>query len=86
MDQRTKRICIQTLKNLIKLFSFIAACLIYMITCLWISRELSGDLFFGIAAFCIPAIIASVWDMSRNQVESQIYDEERTINALKREY
>jgi hypothetical protein len=31
-------------------------------------------------------LLFSVWDMSRSQVESQIYNEEQTIEALKREY
>jgi chromate transport protein ChrA len=86
VNHQTKRIFLQTLKNLTKLFAFVSACFAYMIGCLWLSMEFSGDVYFGMAAFFIPMIIASVWDMSRSQVESQIYDEERTINALKREY
>ena len=86
MDYLTKRILIQTLKNLSKLFAFVGICFIYMIGCLWLSKEFSDDIYFGMAAFFIPLIVASVWDMSRSQVQSQIYDEERTIDALKREY
>jgi len=86
LEQKTKRIVVQTLKNLGKLFGFVGVIMLYMFTCLWISHEYFGDILFGIAAFFVPVMFYAVWDQSKNQVESQIYNEERTIDALKREY
>ena len=86
MEIKTKRIILQAAKNLSKLLLFMLLFLSYSIMCFWLSKELSDDLYFGFAGIFFPAIIAAVWDMSKSQVESQIYDEERTIKAMEREY
>ena len=86
LEQKTKRIINKTLINLSKLFAFVGAIGILMWSSLWLSYELSGDFFFGIAGMFIPLIIFSVWDMSKNQVEAEIYKEEGTISALSRKY
>ena len=75
MDIKTKRILMQSLKNLGRLIAFASVVIAYSLTCLWASHTFTGDM-----------LLFSVWDMSRSQVESQIYNEEQTIEALKREY
>ena len=86
MDIKTKRIVIQSLKNLSRLIVFSSAVITYSLICLWASHTYTGDIYFGLVALFFPMLLFAVWDMSRSQVESQIYDEERTIEALKREY
>ena len=86
MDIKTKRIVIQSLKNLSKLVAFSMAVVAYSLLCLGISHAYTGEIWLGLAALFLPMLLFAVWDMSRSQVESQIYDEERTIEALKREY
>ena len=84
MDIKTKRIVIQSLKNLSKLVSFSIAVIAYTLLCFWISHILSGDIYFGLAALVFPMLLFSVWDISRSQVESQIYNEEQLLDMLSR--
>lgn len=86
MDQKTKRIINQTLKNLGKLFLFAGSLLLYGFFCLWVSKEFTGDLGFGLAAMFVPLIVTAVWDQSKQQVESQIYNEERLIDTLSKNH
>ena len=86
MDQRIKRILKKTIVNLFKLSAFVSGIFIFMLACIWLSLQATGDILFGIAAFFVPIIISSVWDLSKNQIEAELYKEERTIDALKREY
>jgi hypothetical protein len=86
MDQRTKRIVNKTLINLCKLFAFVGGIFVYMITCLWLSQQTTGDIILGIAGFFIPMIIYVVWDQSKIQVEHELWKEERTIQTLSRKY
>ena len=86
MDIKTKRILMQSLKNLGRLIAFASVVIAYSLTCLWASHTFTGDIYFGLVALFLPMLLFAVWDMSRSQVESQIYNEEQTIEALKREY
>jgi hypothetical protein len=75
-----------TFINLGKLFAFAGGIFVYMLACLWASQWASGDIYFGLAAFLVPVIIYAVWDQSKAEVEHELWKEERTIDALKREY
>lgn len=86
MDQRTNRIIKKTLVNLCKLFAFVGGIFTFMLACLWLSMQASGDIYFGLAAFFVPLIVFAVWDQSKSQVESELYKEEGTIATLSRKY
>lgn len=86
MDNKTKRIVKQTLKNLAKLVVFSIAIISYILICMSLSYYYSGDIYFGLAAFFLPMIIFAIWDMSKSQVETQIYQEDLTMQALSRKY
>ena len=86
MDQRINRILKKTIVNLFKLFAFVGGIFTFMLICIWLSLQATGDVLFGIAAFFVPIIIFSVWDLSKNQIEAEIYKEEGTISALSRKY
>ena len=86
MDQKTKRIINKTLQNLFKLSAFVGLVFAYMIACLWSSVQVSGDIYFGLAAFFVPVIIYTVWDQSKHQVECELWKEEDTVSALSRKY
>ena len=86
MDQKTKRIIIQFAKNFAKLVSFSVAVIGFFVACLYLSYELTGDYIYGLAMSFLPMLGYSVWDMSKQQVESQIYNEESLIETIKREF
>ena len=86
MDQRTNRIIKKTLLNLCKLFAFVGAIFIFMLVCIWLSLQTTGEILFGITAFFIPLIVYAVWDQSKQQVEHELWKEEDTISALSRKY
>jgi len=86
MDQKTRRIINKTLYNLFKLFAFVGGTFIFMLTSIWLSVQTTGDVLFGIAGFFVPLIGYAVWDQSKQQVEHELWKEERTINTLSRKY
>jgi hypothetical protein len=86
VDQRTKRIIGKTLLNLTKLFVFVGGIFTFMLFCIWLSVQSTGDIMMGIAAFFIPLIIAAVWDQSKAQVEHELWKEQDTINTLSQKY
>lgn len=86
MDQRIKRIIGKTLVNLCKLFAFVSVIFIFMLACIWLSVQTTGDVMIGIAAFFIPVIIAAVWDQSKAQVDHELWKEQDTIDILSQKY
>ena len=86
MDQKTKRILMKAVVNLCKLLAFSSAVVLYSVICLYISHRYSGNIFYGLAAMICPLIVFSVWDQSKNQVETELYKEENTLAALSRKY
>ena len=86
MDQRIKRIIGKTLVNLCKLFVFVSVIFIFMLACIWLSVQTTGDVMMGIAAFFIPVIIAAVWDQSKAQVDHELWKEQDTIDILSQKY
>lgn len=86
MDQKTKRVIIQFSKNLAKLVSFSVTVIVFFITCLYLSYQVTGDYLYGLAISFLPLLGYSVWDMSKQQVETQIYKEENLIETIKREF
>jgi hypothetical protein len=53
-----------------------------MLSCLWLSVQYSGDIYFGLAAFFVPLIVYAVWDQSKSEVEHELWKEQDTINIL----
>jgi hypothetical protein len=86
VDQRTNRIIKKTLINLCKLFAFVGGIFTFMLACIWLSVQTTGDVMMGIATFFVPLIIYAVWDQSKAQVEHELWKEEGTIATLSRKY
>ena len=86
VDQVTKRIVIRAIVNFFKLIAYSLTVFVYTVLCITASIHYTDNPFLGLMALFFPILCYAVWDISKNQIKSEIHKEERLIETIKRGY
>jgi hypothetical protein len=86
MEIKTKRILVRAVINLFKLIAYSLTVFLYTVLCITASIHYTDNPLLGLVALLFPILCYAVWDISKNQIETEIHKEERLVETIKRGY